>query len=748
MQKQTVAAILVATMLGSCIIVFSDKSQDNALNSGHLLEFSNSISTGEFKIHRPGESHHADETLVWYPNNVTGFSTMQFTIILDGSLQTETITQINIIGKIQIAEQQDIEQFNAVMSGLEVQRIEDKIAVVENYSYPNTVWGGNYSITVEILFSSNSEIILERDDIRFSSYGINFGPNTSNAETTLCSCEEKQIEMTLTNTGEDETVISYSLAIDESDQNARISLTEESEEYSTGTLTAGQTLTFAFNILISKDPITKDGMISLPISLSAYYENDDGDLMYLFDGETDTNAVVLDDGVHPRVELSFGSFDFHFDYINGNLPKIPEDVNADLFTFNADFFLFEINISNDGYYDREISLEPTNQNFNYRIIIGDNNSTIGDFNLKKLKISSQDFIICRIMIEDTYGVDLETIGIDVVFNDSFNTMTSFNLRNEPDIFNDVLTHELVNQQITKLPVVLTEYVNISIADYEGHLFFDNEWVLLCSATGLAMVEIPIFDSTCSDSPVEITYAEDSSKLSSIAVEIKLDESYTDESVSVELALLPAALPVTAEAIHELTIQIPINLPNNHNDSQTNNSNNTNNIDNSNNNTNDNNSNNEDNQTDYDLDDDGIPDLVDNCPDTAQGAAVDSYGCTIDEEDNDNTQQGNTGQQQDGENTASKAEESNVLLYSIIGFILATVVIGVFIVKNRGSTKTKNSAMAVAAEPIMPLPVMPLPALEPVVLQQWTDANGYSWRQMSDQTIMWWNGTDWIPYGKN
>jgi len=49
---------------------------------------------------------------------------------------------------------------------------------------------------------------------------------------------------------------------------------------------------------------------------------------------------------------------------------------------------------------------------------------------------------------------------------------------------------------------------------------------------------------------------------------------------------------------------------------------------------------------------------------------------------------------------------------------------------------------------MPLPVMPLAPLEPVVLQQWTDANGYSWRQMSDQTIMWWNGTDWIPYGKN
>ena len=133
-----------------------------------------------------------------------------------------------------------------------------------------------------------------------------------------------------------------------------------------------------------------------------------------------------------------------------------------------------------------------------------------------------------------------------------------------------------------------------------------------------MVEIPIFDSTCNDFPVEIIYAEDSSKLSSIALEIKLDESYTDESVSVELALLPAALPVTAEAIHELTIQIPINLPNNNNDNQTNNSNNTNNTDNSNNNTNDNNSNKEDNQTDYDLDDDEVIDSGDKLPDDTNG----------------------------------------------------------------------------------------------------------------------------------
>ena len=35
--------------------------------------------------------------------------------------------------------------------------------------------------------------------------------------------------------------------------------------------------------------------------------------------------------------------------------------------------------------------------------------------------------------------------------------------------------------------------------------------------------------------------------------------------------------------------------------------------------------------------------------------------------------------------------------------------------------------------------------EPVALQQWTDANGHTWRKMDDGSTMWWNGTDWQKY---
>ena len=36
--------------------------------------------------------------------------------------------------------------------------------------------------------------------------------------------------------------------------------------------------------------------------------------------------------------------------------------------------------------------------------------------------------------------------------------------------------------------------------------------------------------------------------------------------------------------------------------------------------------------------------------------------------------------------------------------------------------------------------------EPVVLQQWTDEAGYTWRKMDDGSTLWWTGTEWQKYG--
>lgn len=35
-----------------------------------------------------------------------------------------------------------------------------------------------------------------------------------------------------------------------------------------------------------------------------------------------------------------------------------------------------------------------------------------------------------------------------------------------------------------------------------------------------------------------------------------------------------------------------------------------------------------------------------------------------------------------------------------------------------------------------------------VLHQWTDNNGYTWKQMSDRSMLWWNGKEWVPVNYN
>jgi len=73
-----------------------------------------------------------------------------------------------------------------------------------------------------------------------------------------------------------------------------------------------------------------------------------------------------------------------------------------------------------------------------------------------------------------------------------------------------------------------------------------------------------------------------------------------------------------------------------------------------------------------------------------------------------------------------------------------------------STATSFATQTIAAEPAVqtqqvaampvsePLPVQPV-AVEPQVLNQWTDDAGHTWRKMDDGSTLWWNGTDWQKY---
>jgi hypothetical protein len=60
-----------------------------------------------------------------------------------------------------------------------------------------------------------------------------------------------------------------------------------------------------------------------------------------------------------------------------------------------------------------------------------------------------------------------------------------------------------------------------------------------------------------------------------------------------------------------------------------------------------------------------------------------------------------------------------------------------------SESSFNQTMMV--EPAVPMGQhmpLPIPAAQPIVMNQWTDEAGHTWRAMDNGTTMWWNGSDW------
>ena len=103
------------------------------------------------------------------------------------------------------------------------------------------------------------------------------------------------------------------------------------------------------------------------------------------------------------------------------------------------------------------------------------------------------------------------------------------------------------------------------------------------------------------------------------------------------------------------------------------------------------------------------------------------------------------------NDSTKSSNSNSKSW-ILG-VIAVVIIGsilIFIIQKR---RPKNSINQTNKQPInidqiVPLPMPEISVNQVTVLRQWTDANGYTWRQMSDRSMLWWNGHNWVPVNQN
>ena len=143
----------------------------------------------------------------------------------------------------------------------------------------------------------------------------------------------------------------------------------------------------------------------------------------------------------------------------------------------------------------------------------------------------------------------------------------------------------------------------------------------------------------------------------------------------------------------------------------------------------------------DTDADGVGDNADAFPENPK-ETLDSDGDGM----GDNQQMA---MEQEEEEKAAKTR-----LFIIIGAVLLLTAVGVLLFMRRNATdefQPKETTPLPGIEAVQstqqlyptqtPEPVQPIVA-QPTVENQWTDENGHTWRQMSDGSTLWWNGTDW------
>ena len=168
----------------------------------------------------------------------------------------------------------------------------------------------------------------------------------------------------------------------------------------------------------------------------------------------------------------------------------------------------------------------------------------------------------------------------------------------------------------------------------------------------------------------------------------------------------------------------------------------------------------------DSDSDGVGDNSDAFPNDAaetMDSDLDGVGDNADAFPNDASETMDSDGNGVGDNAQAAAEAKSAKLaaeeremYMMIAIaavviILSLAAVMMFMKKKDGgepllTTKEYDTPHPLPqTQPVNPQPVSPQPVAEVIVaseVQRWTDAEGHTWRTMSDNSTQWWNGSDW------
>ena len=758
--KANIATAIIVLLLASSLHNLGSQEVDNLTQEVNLV--AKNTNSHEVRVHHIGDSWNDSQQIDWYPLQTDFYRTIQFTIRVDSVANPSDIvsSELTMVWSGNVSSQDATFSVDLISDDFDL--VDGVPEAIVNFQYQTNTDIGDYEITLTTITTNGALQDFEHAGITIQQYGVFIENSVADYGILFSQDTTTEVEFVYTNVGFELLEIdcqvitnlpsSWSIT---TDQNTLFNIFP-SENYSlTWEITAPNDAIyndlsekFEFEVSVSYDDgeqfvelsqilldfpnqlvpyesqtilsTFSDAEMQMPISFSdqEVYDNPNYQQEMLFAINNRTATAYME--IH---NIGAQASDLSLTFaISGNV----NDIQYSLF----DSFNQELD-EKEGAFDLA-SFQPLEKRL-LRVDLTLSSDTVEQFKEVYITVSNNNWnsitTIGLFVANSDFSnlLDCDISSIELMQNESSmaNIAMSYNPIGTFDLFDDrwTLTSTIDYDEEIQNPI------NISSNSQFYNSFFSLE------TDKQAMFDI-ITDQTTDSGNYTVTFSLSHSPL------IGTSDIMMTKQILVEVIAIPDDNNQTDGENNTGSNNNTggnNNTDNNtdNNTSQPNNNNSDNNSDNNTSNPNDNNTNNQTNQQ-VDSDNDGIIDSADDCPNTIPNAVVDDKGCIISTENEQ-------GDNSDSETTATSTDDYNSLIIPIIAIVCIVGVVLIILKKKNGNqAPSQKESAEIALPPIMPAPIN----LEPVVLRQWTDEKGYSWRQMSDQTILWWNGSEWINYGKN
>jgi len=748
------AVVLSILLLLSSQIDLS--SLDNLKENMELSSNQEDVTLTEVRIHNLGEDWNASQVLEWSPNHLDYNRTMQFSILIEGVTSADSIESmtLNMTWIYNVSTGDPLLSENLSVSSLESHA--KGLFMYFNYTYPLDIYHDEYVITLDTVESDQTLHRFNHEGINVISHDMfmRFDSIESDNKLLFANDQITDLELFIQNTGSTYIEIEFQVNI-----LTQLPSNWEIPEISINDaiLRGGENSYVFIEFEAPSDAYPPlDPLPDIVIQLIAEFEDFSGQMVECFNANYSLDTEVLP--IYSDIYISAFRTDYGTDLIMNNYqqPNPSENyLNYSLFTLNNNNIEFYFELQNYGFsqvmFELYLSSPDSTEIEVYSSENDEKSITFGGEDAYFRNIEPLEIISFRVNI-DFVSQGFEDGGAFSINVNNSNSGSAFEL-NIPiysglieEIYYPTLQLESVEnpQGISVLQKDNFDFyllmLWIPILDFPN---FENYWNIDVSVTDLnsnivSGIEFTLWENNSSQQ-IPFQFIISQNQFFKLTFDISEEIIPGDYSINIDLEQMTSELNLKLvfedqynfSVLENTSLNEPIeNNSNNNSTVEPNNNSDNSSIDET--ITNSSNSTSNNNQT-------IIDNSTDNVTDIPQG------------NNNEITQNENV---EPDDSTSSKNSDTGTwLLVSVIFIVIA--LISVIIIRRRISPVKKSiddehKKNIVEINPIIqPMPQLQVTQSEELtVLRQWTDSNGYTWRQMSDRSMLWWNGQVWVPVNSN